>query len=339
MPFINDILNYDSLSIVGMEKNVGKTECLNYFLRRLPLQEKSVAVTSIGIDGENKDQVTSTKKPEIYLREGMYLSTAEAHYRERRLVSELVEITNERSSLGRIVTAKVIVGGKALISGPSSGVSLRRWVESIKKYGIDLTIIDGAISRLSSASPAISKAMILSTGAALSSNINTLVQKTKFVVEMIGLDKLEDASRDTLCDIESGVWGVDNEGNLIDFKITSALAINTIKVDITKGMKIIYTVGALTDKLLNLIAESKNIKNVTLVVKDFTKIFVSETAYRTFCSRGGNIRVLQKSKLIAVCVNPTAPNGYVLDSDTLCRKLQEAIKLPVYDIVKNEYDI
>lgn len=339
MPFINEILNYDSLSIVGMEKNVGKTECLNYILRKLPLQEKSVAVTSIGIDGENKDQVTSTKKPEIYLREGMYLSTAEAHYRERRLVSELVEITNERSSLGRIVTAKVIVGGKALISGPSSGVSLHRWVEGIKKYGIDLTIIDGAISRLSSASPAISKAMILSTGAALSSNINTLVQKTKFVVEMIGLDKLEDASRDTLCDIESGVWGVDNEGNLVDFKITSALAINTIKVDITKGMKIIYTVGALTDKLLNLIAESKNIKNVTLVVKDFTKIFVSETAYRTFCSRGGNIRVLQKSKLIAVCVNPTAPNGYVLDSDTLCRKLREAIKLPVYDIVKNEYDI
>lgn len=339
MPFINEILKYDTLSIVGLEKNVGKTECLNYILRRLPLQEKKVAVTSIGIDGENKDQVTSTKKPEIYLREGMFLSTAETHYRERRLVSELVEITNERSSLGRIVTAQVIVGGKALISGPSSGVSLRRWVESIKKYDIDLAIIDGAISRLSSASPAISKAMILSTGAALSSNINTLVQKTKFVVEMIGLDKLKDESRDTLCDIESGVWGVDNEGNLVDFKITSALAINTIKVDITKGMKIIYTVGALTDKLLNLIAESKNIKNVTLVVKDFTKIFVSEAAYRIFCSRGGNIRVLQKSKLIAVCVNPTAPNGYVLDSDILCRKLQEAIKLPVYDIVKNEYDI
>ena len=95
MPFINEILKYDTLSIVGLEKNVGKTECLNYILRRLPLQEKKVAVTSIGIDGENKDQVTSTKKPEIYLREGMFLSTAETHYRERRLVSELVEITNE----------------------------------------------------------------------------------------------------------------------------------------------------------------------------------------------------------------------------------------------------
>ena len=169
MPFIEEILKYDSLSIVGLEKNVGKTECLNYILYRLPLHEKRVAVTSIGIDGENKDQVTSTKKPEIFLREGMYFSTAEAHYKERRLVSELVEITNERSSLGRILTAKVSVGGKALISGPSSGVSLRRWVAGMEKFGIDLTIIDGAISRLSSASPAISKAMVLATGAAFSS--------------------------------------------------------------------------------------------------------------------------------------------------------------------------
>lgn len=339
MPFIKEILNYESLSIVGLEKNVGKTECLNYILYRLPLEKIKVAVTSIGIDGENKDQVTSTKKPEIFLREGMYFSTAESHYKERRLVSELVEITNERSSLGRIVTAKVSVGGKALISGPSSGVSLRRWVAGMEKFGIDLTIIDGAISRLSSASPAISKAMILSTGAAFSSNIQTLVQKTKFVVEMIGLPKLVDSTRDALCDIESGVWGVDNDDNIIDFGLTSALAISSLKVDITKGMRIIYTVGALTDKLLKLVSDSKNIRNVTLVVKDFTKIFVSETAYRVFCNRGGRIMVLQKSKLIAVCVNPTAPNGYVLDSDILCRKLEEALKLPVYDIVKNNYDI
>jgi hypothetical protein len=339
MPFIKEILNYDSLSIVGLEKNVGKTECLNYILCRLPLQEKRVAVTSIGIDGENKDQVTSTKKPEIFLREGMYFSTAESHYKERRLVSELVEITNERSSLGRIVTAKVSVGGKALISGPSSGVSLRRWVSGMEKFGIDLTILDGAISRLRSASPAISKAMILSTGAAFSSNIQTLVQKTKFVVEMIGLPKLDDVTRDTLCDIESGVWGVDNDDNIIDFGLTSALAISSLKVDITKGMRIIYTVGALTDKLLKLVSDSKNIKNVTLVVKDFTKIFVTEQCYRVFCARGGKIKVLQKSKLIAVCVNPTAPNGYVLDSDILCEKLQDALGLPVYDIVKNNYDI
>ena len=86
MPFINEILKYDSLSIVGLQKNTGKTECLKYVLARLPLEQKKVAVTSIGIDGETTDQVTRTQKPEIVLREGMYIGTSEAHYRQRRLV-------------------------------------------------------------------------------------------------------------------------------------------------------------------------------------------------------------------------------------------------------------
>lgn len=339
MPFINEILKYDSLSIVGLEKNVGKTECLNYILLRLPLEYKKIAVTSIGIDGENKDQVTATKKPEIFLREGMYFSTAEAHYRNRRLVSELMEITSERSSLGRIVTGKVKVGGKVLISGPSSGPSLKRWIRSTRELGVDITIIDGAISRLSSASPAISKAMVLSTGAAYSSNMNTLVQKTKFVVELINLPLAEDNIIEVFDPVENGVWGMDMEGNVIDFGLTSSLAVASLDKDITKGMRYIFAAGALTDRFLNLVANSGNIKNVTLLVRDFTKIFVNEMLYRNFVSRGGRILVLQKSKLVAVCVNPTAPNGYVLDSDILCEKLQDAIKLPVYDIVKNSYDI
>ena len=57
--------------MVGMEKNCGKTECLNYIIRRLPLHERKVCVTSIGLDGERTDQVTRTPKPEIVLREGM----------------------------------------------------------------------------------------------------------------------------------------------------------------------------------------------------------------------------------------------------------------------------
>ena len=338
MPFIREILKYDSLSIVGLEKNVGKTECLNYILSRLPLSEKSVAVTSIGIDGENKDQVTATKKPEIYLREGVYFSTAEAHYRSKRVVSELVEITGERSSLGRIVTGKVIVGGKVLISGPSSGPSLKRWVKSTRGLGVDLTIIDGAISRLSSASPAISKAMVLSTGAAFSSNMNTLVQKTKFVVELINLPVAEDVVVEAFDLVESGVWGVSLSGDIVDFGINSSLSVASLEKDMTENMKYIFVSGALTDKFLNLVNTSGNIRNVTLVVRDFTKIFVNEMLYRGFVSRGGRIEVLQKSRLVAVCVNPTAPNGYVVDSGVLCEKLQEAIKLPVYDIVKNRYD-
>ena len=42
MPFIEEILKYKSLSIVGMEKNTGKTECLNYILGRISGMEKKL---------------------------------------------------------------------------------------------------------------------------------------------------------------------------------------------------------------------------------------------------------------------------------------------------------
>ena len=57
MTFIDDILKYNSLSIVGLQKNTGKTVSLNYVLDRLPIERKRIAVTSIGIDGETTDQV------------------------------------------------------------------------------------------------------------------------------------------------------------------------------------------------------------------------------------------------------------------------------------------
>jgi hypothetical protein len=68
------------------------------------------------------------------------------------------------------------------------------------------------------------------------------------------------------------------------------------------------------------------------VVRDFTKIFLTPMTYNSFVNVRRKITVLQKSKLIAVCVNPTSPNGIVLDSEKLCNALSEAIKLPVYDL-------
>ena len=209
MPFIAELIKYKSCSIVGLEKNTGKTECFNYVMQRLPLDKIRVAVSSIGIDGETTDQVTKTAKPEIFLRKGVYFGTSEKHYLTKLLTSELLEISDENTSLGNIVIGKALTPGKLLLSGPSSTNGLRRWMNEMQKYDIDLTIIDGALSRLSLASPAVSESMILATGAAYSANINTLVQKTAFVVQMINLELTSQENYDTFIDINSGVWAID----------------------------------------------------------------------------------------------------------------------------------
>lgn len=351
MPFIAELIKYKSCSIVGLEKNTGKTECFNYVMQRLPLDKIRVAVSSIGIDGETTDQVTKTAKPEIFLREGVYFGTSEKHYLTKLLTSELLEISDENTSLGNIVIGKALTPGKLLLSGPSSTNGLRRWMNEMQKYDIDLTIIDGALSRLSLASPAVSESTILATGAAYSANINTLVQKTAFVVQMINLELTSQENHDTFIDINNGVWAIDegtgnreqgtgngeqgtgNEVNLVDLKVASSLSIN-INTDGLKKCKTLYVSGALTDNFVNHIRQNKIFNETEIVVRDFTKIFLTPMTYNTFVNGKRKITVLQKSKLIAVCVNPTSPNGIVLDSEKLCKTLSEAINLPVYDLKK-----
>ena len=314
MPFVGEILKYRSVSIVGLAKNAGKTECLNYILKRLPLDYFNVAVTSIGIDGESLDQVTSTAKPEITLREGMFFGTSEKHYRQRKLLSELYDVSDETTAIGRVVTAKALSEGKGLLSGPSSASALKRWMSSLDRFGVDLVLVDGALSRLSTASPAVSEAMVLSTGAAFSANIKDLVAKTAYVVELIGLPLYCGPEPEVTVSSFSGL----GDGALRDSRV-------------------IGVEGALTDRLLQAVKNELQNGEKELVVSDFTRIFASADLYRAFVRRGGRISVRMKSRLLAVCVNPVAPNGIVLDSDILCGTLSQTIGLPVYDIVKNDY--
>ena len=334
LTFIDDILNYNSLSIVGLQKNTGKTECLKYVLARLPLEQKRVAVTSIGIDGETTDQVTRTQKPEIVLREGMYFGTSEAHYRQRRLVSELIDVSDESTSLGRVVTARALTQGKILLSGPSSTLGLQRWMHDMRRHKIDLAIVDGALSRLSLASPAVSQSMILATGAAYSINMSQLIQRTAFVVDLINLDLTSGSNIALLTPLESGMWWIDTDGQLHEMSMVTSLS-QQVEFQGMENCSTLYVAGALVDAFLEKVRKNKNLKQVELVVRDFTKIFVTPQQLRLFEKMGGTIRVLQKSKLIAVTVNPTSPSGYVLDSDVLCDKLSQAINLPVYDLLKN----
>lgn len=320
---------------MGLEKNTGKTECLKYVLDNLPVESRRIAVTSIGIDGETVDQVTRTQKPEISLREGMYFGTSEMHYRQRRLVSELIDVSDESTSLGRVVTAKAITGGKILLSGPSAATSLKRWMGKMQQhYGIDLVVIDGALSRMSSASPAVSQSMILATGAAYSANMATLVSKTAHVVDLVNLDLTSEDNIATLMPLEKGLWFIDKEGDLNGLDAVTSLS-KDIHFEGMDDCRTLYVAGALVDGFLEKVRKNKSLKQVELVVRDFTKIFVTPQQFRLFLKAGGRIHVLQKSKLIAVTVNPMSPSGYVLDSDTLCGKLSEAIGLPVYDLLKN----
>jgi len=104
--------------------------------------------------------------------------------------------------------------------------------------------------------------------------------------------------------------------------------IDRLKTDV----ETLYISGALTNKVLDVLRQQPNISRLTLVVRDFTKIFADKESFDAFLGRGGKIKVLLRTSLKAVCVNPISPDGYTLNSQELCKRLSEEIAVPVYDI-------
>lgn len=332
MPFVNDILRHRSLSIVGLEKNTGKTVCLNYILHRMNELGIHVGVTSIGVDGEQVDSVFATAKPEITLYEGTHFITSEQHYLRRQLVSSLEAVDSRRTALGPLVTARVLLRGKVLLSGAATTGVLRQQIEQLDSMGVRLSIVDGALSRLSLASPTVTDAMILATGAAVSANLKQLVAKTKFLFDLINIEEVDPALREPLNNIESGIWAVDDDGVAHDLGIASAFLIGQAEGDLLRFGRRFFASGAVSDRLLRTLAQKGN--DITLIARDFTKLFITPEALSDFRRRGGRLLVLQRSRLLAVTLNPTSPQGFLLDSRRACDTLAEALQMPVYDVKK-----
>lgn len=336
MPFINDILRHRSLSIVGLEKNTGKTVCLNYVLRRLNEVGARAAITSIGVDGEQTDSVYATAKPEVTLYEGMQFITSEKHYLQRRLVSQLLEVDSQRTSLGQLVTGEVLCRGKILLSGAASSEKLRSQIDHFKEQGMELTIVDGALSRLSLASPTVTDAMILATGAAVSLHLPQLISRTKFLHQLINLPEVDATMRQRLSHITQGIWAIDGDGQPHDFHIASVFLLGRgdNQDDLFRYGTTLFVSGAVSTQLVKYLASQKQIKDITLIVRDFTKFFVTPEVYAEYIRRGGTMLVLQQSKLLAITFNPTSPTGYTMPSRETCEKLSEALGTPVYDVMK-----
>lgn len=332
MPFINKIIKHKVIAITGLEKNTGKTECLNYILNRLSEKKIKTAVTSIGIDGEKADLVYKNEKPEIEIYKDFIFSTSESHYKQRKIISEILNVSERKTALGKLVTAKAINQGKIILSGPSSNLWISEWSDFVLKNHADIVLIDGAFSRRSHASPAISDAMVLNTGANVSTNLNVLISKTHFAVSLINIEKFCHPLTKNLAEKDAGVWSV-SEDEVRNLNIPSILMIDKYKNDFFKHGETVYVAGIVTDKLLDFIRVQKMSDTATLIVKDFSKLFISPNSYKSFLSSGAKLKVLFKPNLLAVCVNPVANNGFVFPAKELCQKLSEKLNFPVYDIM------
>ncbi|SFB32501.1 hypothetical protein [Clostridium frigidicarnis] len=335
---LTDIIkNYSLLSIIGMSKNVGKTTVLNYIINKLNKENIKLALTSIGRDGEDTDVVTNTEKPTIYVKNGTLIATARQCLGYCDITREILSTTGINSSMGEIIITRALSDGYVDLGGPSLNSQMNLICSKLKSLGSDLVIVDGALSRRTVASPTITEATILSTGASLHKDINKVVDNTVHCVTLLSTPMIEDKNVYSVCSNLDDSYRVTFLYKNGEFKklnsITSLSSSKEIIDNLNDSVSYIYIKGVVYDKLLNDLVKNCDISNLTIIIDDGTKLFIQKDTLNKFLYKGGALKVLEPINLLCVTCNPKSPYGYEFDKGIFLKLMREKISLPVFDVI------
>jgi len=331
----NAIKQYKVISIIGLAKNVSKTTTLNHIINLLR-KKHTIGITSIGRDGEPYDTITELPKPKIIVKEGTIFATAEDSLKNSDIETELIKSTDFLTPLGTINIYKAKKIGFVELAGPSINRQMKDLCNDMLKIGCDVIFIDGAFDRRSFATPIISDATILSTGASVSKNMERVVDLTSHIYNLFNLEVVKDykirkISNDILIDAQVGI--INNDFSFIKLEEPTALGSSKVIFDqLTKNAKYLAIKGAITDSLLEEYITNKKAKNITVIATDPTKLFVSKQVFYKFIKKGGRLKVLARVNLIAITVNHTSPLGYEFENKQFMRLLKERINLPLFNL-------
>jgi hypothetical protein len=335
--FLKSTEHHKVFSFIGMAKNVGKTTTYNYIIKNL--ESKFVlGLTSIGRDGENKDILTNQPKPKIHVSKGTFFATAEESLERSELQFKILLKTEVSSPLGRILLVKALGDGNVELSGPSIVSYLQNICTEMRLHGVELILIDGAFDRQSSAAPKLAQATILSTGAALSHDMEEVIRQTKFSIEKLSSPPLKNQEMhflisDFLKRYNAGIIEENNE--LVPFKVNTSLnATDIILEKLSLKTKYIVIKGILsTDLIKKLIKKDLDLSDFKIIIEDGTKIFTPLNLYKQFYMRGGKIEVLHPINIIAVTANPVSPYGFNFNQKQFLDELRLNLDRPVFDVV------
>ncbi len=330
---------YKIISLVGMAKNCGKTTTLNQLLMEAEEEDLRVGITSIGRDGENQDMVTYTEKPLIYVQEGTLIATAEETLKLSKAKMEILEITEIRTSLGPVILSRVLKDGYVQIAGPNTNNEINLISEKMLSLGAGLIVVDGAIDRVSSASPITTEGTILATGAVLNRDMTKVIAETAYKINLFNIEEIQDpkmrsVAKDALKNHKITIVDKDYAIKALSLK-TSLNVGSKIAKNIEENSRYVSIKGALVSKTIkDIINYTRLYKNIIFIVEDATKIFINQRDWQYFQRIGIRINVVEAIDVLAVTLNPYSPRGYYFDPDNFLKNMQKVInKVPVIDVM------
>ena len=292
---------HTTLCLAGMCKNAGKTTALNALIRGARARGVSLALTSIGRDGEREDLVTGTNKPPIYLTGGTLFATARGLLPKCDATGEILDMTGIHTPLGEVAILRALSDGFVELAGPSMRDQIVSLTEQLKGFGAQKVLIDGALFRRSLCDPE-------------GPDMERTAADTAFVAQLLTLP-------------ESGPWPQlagrrFARGEALFDELTEALA---------GPGDILYATGAFTDAMASTLLRRKALPK-QVAVEDGTRLLLSRENYEKLRARGVSFRVRRQNALIAVTVNPFSAYGAPYDAAAFQELVARKVDVPVVNI-------
>lgn len=322
---MKDLFEKSSLSIIGLGKNTGKTSFLNELLEeaRIHAKDKILAITSIGRDGEEKDLVTSSKKPRIYVYEGTLVATSTELVGRCDITMEILDVLPLYSALGRIILLRALSDGFVEIAGPSRKKDLALLESAVRRIEPHaIFLVDGALSRMSFATS--TESTVLCTGVNISRSPQKVLEKTVDAVYGLTMKKTKRClpMEKWRAFIYNGEWE----------KVEGYLAMELDKEIIekfTEKTEAVFLRGAVTDSLLTKLLSETLFRSVELILEDPTKFLVSHEMLQKLNLRKISVTAEHTVSVERILFNPYEISGLEIPSEGLIQLIRKETALPV----------
>ncbi len=341
---LTGLQDLQSLAIIGLSKNAGKTTCLNHIAAAWQdsSQSRPLALTSIGRDGESEDILSGYEKPRIYVPKGTLIASAQGALQHSDALLEILELSKIRTALGEVIVCRALSDGYVELAGPSVAEDIQPIENLMRQHEPEcLFIIDGALSRRSQAGSGMSEAAFLCVSAETSTDPEALADKTHFALNLLQTPALPQDMANLFAQANKShpkkrTIMLNGERLNLHISTLDTPALVGYGKDIANALRpgthFIYLQGALTNQVLQELLSETHFANLTLVVEDGTRLFIKQNSFQKLRDRKIEIAVLHPLDVRLVCLNPTRADGQCLDSQPYLAEMRKKLPLPVVDL-------
>lgn len=323
-----------SYAIVGNSKNAGKTTVLNKLLKDISFEGKTCAVSSIGWDGETIDRVYKTEKPAVLLPEGSYAATCKDLIPISCYLFSILEDTSIETILGSIYIIKALKNLKIEIVGPRDLKSTKNLIDKLKNYA-DFVLLDGALSRNTSASSMITDGFIFSI---LYNGKDKIIDFEKNIILFYEKYKKFEIVDKSILNIEpfellsKNSIVVGNKSQIKILNIENPIHNEDIIFSLELKPDWVYLPGALTDIVVEKL--SSFFVDINIIIDDFTKNFLSSKFINILNDRNCKILYLFSSKLVGITISTWSEGKFAKAIPSEIIKIVSAIfkDYPIIDL-------